>query len=57
MSTTLENLLGVARALPLNERQELDAQLAKDVAATEAEIEANLAIVRQTRSTIKGLDR
>ena len=57
MSTALDHLLEAARALPLNERRELAAKLIKDVEATEAEIENNLAIVRETRGTIKGLDR
>lgn len=57
MSTALEHLLEAARALPLNERRELAAKLIKDVEATEAEIDNNLAIVRETRGTIKGLDR
>ena len=57
MSTALEHLLEAARALPLNERRELAAKLIKDVEATEAEIENNLALVRETRGTIKGLDR
>ncbi|HKQ08125.1 MAG TPA: hypothetical protein VJ464_23570 [Blastocatellia bacterium] len=57
MSAALEHLLEAARALPLNERRELAAKLIKDVEATEAEIENNLAIVRETRGTIKGLDR
>lgn len=57
MSAALEHLLEAARALPLNERRELAAKLIKDVEATEAEIENNLTIVRETRGTIKGLDR
>ena len=57
MSTNLENLLQAARTLPLNERRELAAKLIKDVEASEAKIEANLAIIRETRGTIRGLDR
>ena len=41
----------------MNERRELAAQLIKDEEATEAEIENNLAIIRETCGTIKGLDR
>jgi hypothetical protein len=47
----------LARALPLSVRRELAARLSKEVAASDAQIEANLAIVAETRGTIKGLDR
>jgi hypothetical protein len=57
MTMALEKILEAARALPLSERRELAARLAKDVVASEAQVEANLAIVEQTRGTIKGLDR
>jgi hypothetical protein len=54
---TLDKILQAVRALPLSERRELAARLAKEVVASEAQVEANLAIVEQTRGTIKGLDR
>jgi hypothetical protein len=57
MSMMIDEILDAARALPLSERRELAAKLAKEVAANDAQIEANLAIVAETRGTIKGLDR
>jgi hypothetical protein len=57
MSMMIDEILDAARALPLSERRELAAKLAKEVAASDAQIEANLAIVAETRGTIKGLDR
>jgi hypothetical protein len=57
MSMMVDEILDAARALPLSERRELAAKLAKEVAASDAQIEANLAIVAETRGTIKGLDR
>lgn len=60
MSTTLEDFLRAARSLPIAERRELAARLAEEVAASENQartVQANLAIVEETRGTIKGLDR
>jgi hypothetical protein len=57
MSMMIEEILGAARSLPLSERRELAAKLAKEVAASDAQVEANLAMVAKTRGTIKGLDR
>lgn len=57
MSVMTEEILDPAWALPLSERRELAAKLAKEVAASDAQVEANLAIVAETRGTIKGLDR
>jgi hypothetical protein len=57
MSVMIDEILDAARALPLSERRELAAKLAKEVAANDAQIEASLAIVAETRGTIKGLDR
>jgi hypothetical protein len=42
---------------PRRSARELAAKLAKEVAANDAQIEASLAIVAETRGTIKGLDR
>jgi hypothetical protein len=57
MSMMIEEILDAARSLPLSERRELAAKLAKEVAASDAQVEANLAIVAKTRGTIKGLGR
>jgi hypothetical protein len=60
MSTIMDEILEAARALPLGERRELAARLAKEIAASEIkphDVQANLAIVERTRGTIKGLDR
>lgn len=60
MSQKLESVLDAARQLPLEDKRQLAVQLLEDMAraeATDADIEANLAIVRETRGVIKGLDR
>jgi len=60
MSTTLESILEIARQLPPTQQQQLAERLLAENAKprfSEAEIERNLAIVRETRGTIKGLDR
>ena len=57
MSATLDNLLEAVRALPLAERRQLAARLAKDMETTDEQVQANLAIVRETRGTIKDLNR
>jgi hypothetical protein len=60
MSRNLESVLDGARQLPLEDKRQLAAQLLEDVTraeATDSDIEANLAIVRETRGVIKGLDR
>lgn len=56
MSAAVDEILEAARALPLAERRELATRLARDVAANEEQIAATLAIVEETRGTIKGLD-
>ncbi|MGH9898596.1 MAG: hypothetical protein ACRD63_01980 [Pyrinomonadaceae bacterium] len=58
MNTSLENILEAAQRLPLAERRELIARLsAEECQGADAQIEANLDIARDTRGTIKGLDR
>jgi hypothetical protein len=60
MSMMMDEILEAARALPLGERRELAARLAKEVAASEIKadaVQSNLVIVERTRGTIKGLDR
>ncbi len=57
MSATLDNLLNAVRSLPLAERRQLAARLNKELEATEQQVQENRAIVRETRGTIKGLDR
>lgn len=60
MSTTLESVLETARQLPPAEQRQLAERLLAENTKprpSEAEIERNLAIVRETRGTIKGLDR
>jgi hypothetical protein len=60
MITTLESVLETARQLPPAEQKQLAERLLAENAKlqhSEAEIERNLAIVSETRGTIKGLDR
>ncbi len=60
MTTTLESVLETARQLPPAEQRRLAERLLAENTKpqhSEAEIERNLAIVRETRGTIKGLDR
>ena len=60
MITTFEDVLRAARSLPVAEQRELAARLAEETAASEDKArtaQANLAIVEETRGTIKGLDR
>jgi hypothetical protein len=55
MSVSFDYVLAMAQQLPVNEQQELIARLSSQRITIE-QIEANLAIVRETRGTIKGLD-
>jgi hypothetical protein len=50
----IDEILDAARALPLSESPELAAKLAKEVAASDAQIEADLAIVAETGAQSRG---
>ncbi|MGH9821966.1 MAG: hypothetical protein ACREDR_01710 [Blastocatellia bacterium] len=60
MAASLDDILRAAQSLPMDQRRELAARLTAEVEAAERQaqnLQTNLAIVRQTHGTIKGLDR
>jgi len=60
MAASVDDILKAAQSLPADQRRELVARLAAEVEAAERHAQTqqtNLAIVRETHGTIKGLDR